>query len=285
MLGLVTLAAGYLLAGGFSIFVLAIALGITAAGTWGSYYKSDRIALAAARAVPANPVTYRRLHNLVEGLCIAAGLPKPELYVVHDPSPNAFATGRDPNHSAIAVTTGLLERMNRVELEAVLAHELAHIRSYDIRTQTIAVTAVGAISLISELVLRVAMFGGFGGRNNNDDRGGNNPLAIVFLLLGVLFLAFAPLIAQLLHFSLSRTREFAADAGAVSLTRYPPALISALSKLSHDQSVVSSSPRVMASMWIECPLRREDDSRSVKLNRMFDTHPPIQARITALKEM
>lgn len=263
--------------------ILVVALGVSGVGAWVSYFKSDQIALAAARAVPADPTTYRRLHNLVEGLCIAAGLPKPALYIVQDDAPNAFATGRDPDHAAIAVTTGLLERMNRVELEAVLAHELSHIRSFDIRTQTIAVTAVGAIALIADLSLRIAMFGGFGGRNN--DRESNNPLGIVLILVGFVFILFAPLIAQLMQFALSRRREYAADAGAVLLTRYPPALISALTKLADDRSVVKSSPRVMSSMWIECPLEREADGREKKLNRMFDTHPPIADRIAALKEM
>ena len=279
-----TVAVSLLFAGSFSPVIVVIALVIAGVGSWVSYFKSDQIALAASRAVPADPVTYRRLHNLVEGLCIAAGLPKPALYVVQDDSPNAFATGRDPNHAAIAVTTGLLDRMNRVELEAVLAHELSHIRSYDIRTQTIAVTAVGAISLIADLSLRMAFWGGFGGDRDNDNNN-NSPFGIVLIIVGFVFIIFAPLIAQLLQFALSRQREYAADTGAVTLTRYPPALVSALSKLADDRSVVKSSPRVMASMWIECPLERESEGREKKLNRMFDTHPPIADRIAALKEM
>lgn len=273
-----------LFSGGFSPTILVIALVLAGIGAWASYFKSDQIALSSARAVPADPATYRRLHNLVEGLCIAAGLPKPALYIVHDDAPNAFATGRDPNHAAIAVTTGLLERMNRVELEAVLAHELAHVRSYDIRTQTIAVTAVGAIALIADLSLRIAMFGGFGG-NSDSDSDDSSPFGIILMIVGFVFILFAPIIAQLMQFALSRQREYAADAGAVLLTRYPPALISALTKLADDRSVVKSSPRVMSSMWIECPLEREADGREKKLNRMFDTHPPIADRIAALKEM
>ena len=280
-----TVAAGAVFAGGFSPILIIIGLGVAGIGAWGSYYKSDQIALASARAVPANPVTYRRLHNLVEGLCIAAGLPKPALYIVQDSSPNAFATGRDPDHAAIAVTTGLLERMNRVELEAVLAHELSHIRSFDIRTQTIAVTAVGAIALISDLALRMTFWGGMGRSRNSNDRDSNNPLGIIFLIVGLIFIVLAPLIAQAMQFALSRTREYAADAGAVSLTRYPPALISALEKLGNDESVVVSSPKVMASMWIECPLPRQTVERGARLNRMFDTHPPLADRIAALKEM
>src|SRR5689334_11380196 len=150
---------------------------------WGSYFYSDKVALAASRARPADGPEYARYHNLVEGLCIAAGLPKPRLYVVDDPAPNAFATGRNPKHAAVAVTTGLLEKMNRVELEGVLAHELSHIRNYDILVTTIAVTAVGAIALMSDYFLRIMFWtGGRAGRDN--DNNNNNPLGIVFAIVG-----------------------------------------------------------------------------------------------------
>src|SRR3954466_15768395 len=167
-----------------------------------AYYKSDSIALAATRAKPADGPEYRRYHNLVEGLCIAAGLPKPRLYVVDDPAPNAFATGRNPKHAAIAVTTGLLEKMNRVELEGVLAHELSHVKNYDILVSTVAVTAVGAITLISELGLRFMWFGG-GRVRREGDRDGGNPLAII----GLVLLIFAPIIAKLMQAAVSRRRE------------------------------------------------------------------------------
>src|SRR5689334_9224551 len=150
-------------------FVVALAL------AWSSYYNSDKIAIAASRARPADETEYRRYHNLVEGLCIAAGLPKPRLYVVDDPAPNAFATGRNPEHSAIAVTTGLLEKMNRVELEGVLAHELSHIKNYDILISTLAVTMVGMVALMSDLFLRFAFWGGMNDREDSND----NPLGIV----------------------------------------------------------------------------------------------------------
>ena len=143
-------------------FVIAIGL------AWASYFNSDKIAIAASRAKPADEAEYRRYHNLVEGLCIAAGLPKPRLYVVDDPAPNAFATGRNPKHAALAVTTGLLEMMNRVELEGVIAHELAHVKNYDILVTTIAVTAVGTIALISDIGLRFAFWGGMSDRRDND---------------------------------------------------------------------------------------------------------------------
>jgi len=169
LIAAVAVALGFFFKAGVAIVPIAIVLAIAMA--WTSYFASDRIALAASRAKPADGPEYARYHNLVEGLCIAAGLPKPRLYVVDDPAPNAFATGRNPKHAAVAVTTGLLEKMNRVELEGVLAHELSHVRNYDILVTTIAVTAVGAIALMADLGLRFMWFGGREGRRDNNDGG------------------------------------------------------------------------------------------------------------------
>jgi heat shock protein HtpX len=247
-----------------------------------AYFKSDAIALAATRAKPADGPEYRRYHNLVEGLCIAAGLPKPRLYVVDDPAPNAFATGRNPEHSAIAVTTGLLEKMNRVELEGVLAHELSHIKNYDILISTVAVVAVGAITLISELGLRFMWFGGRRDRRDNIDSG---PIGMIIALAAMALLVVAPVAAMLMQFSLSRKRELLADARGVSLTRYPPGLISALKKLQDDQTVVHAATRATAQLWIESPLDREPGHKGAKLNSAFDTHPPLAERIAILEAM
>jgi heat shock protein HtpX len=247
-----------------------------------AYYKSDSIALAATRAKPADGPEYRRYHNLVEGLCIAAGLPKPRLYVVDDPAPNAFATGRNPEHAAIAVTTGLLERMNRVELEGVLAHELSHIKNYDILISTVAVVAVGAITLISELGMRFMWFGGGRDRRDNSSSG---PIGTIIALAAMALLVIAPFAALLMQFSLSRKRELLADARGVSLTRYPPGLISALKKLQEDQTVVHTATRATAQLWIESPLDREPGHKGAKLNSRFDTHPPLAERIAILEAM
>ncbi len=223
-------------------FVLAMAL------AWGSYYNSDKIAIAASRAQPADETEYRRYHNLVEGLCIAAGLPKPRLYVVDDPAPNAFATGRNPKHAALAVTTGLLDVMNRVELEGVIAHELSHVKNYDILVSTVAVITVGTIALLSDLGLRFMFWGGRAGRRDNNDAGAAGAIiAIVALALLVL----AQLVAVLMQFAMSRKRELLADASGVQLTRYPPGLASALRKLQTDQAVVHHATRATAQMWIE----------------------------------
>ena len=282
------LAFNYLL--GFGAIGVAIAIVFAVAMAWGSYYYSDRVALAASRAKPAEGPEYQRYHNLVEGLCIAAGLPKPRLYVVDDPAPNAFATGRNPKHAALAVTTGLLEKMNRVELEGVIAHELSHVKNYDILVTTVAVTAVGAIALLSDLGLRFMWFGGGSDRRDRADSGG---LGIVLVILAFALLILAPFIALLMQFAVSRRRELLADASGVQLTRYPPGLIAALEKLKSDQAVVHHATRATAQMWIESPLERgkgEGDgdgsgSKGSWLNRAFDTHPPLDEGIRILKEM
>jgi len=258
-------------------FVLAMAL------AWGSYYNSDKIAIAASRAKPADETEYRRYHNLVEGLCIAAGLPKPRLYVVDDPAPNAFATGRNPKHAALAVTTGLLEIMNRVELEGVIAHELSHVKNYDILVTTIAVTAVGTVALISDIGLRFAFWGGMSGRRDNN--GDSGPLGAVIAIASLAVLMLAPFAAYLMQMAMSRNREYLADASGVSLTRYPPGLISALEKLRDDQAVVHHATKATAQMWIEQPLETDKEKPGSKFNNLFDTHPPLEDRIKRLQEM
>ena len=269
---------------GFGIAGLIIALAVAGGSSLFAYWKSDAVALRMSRARPADPVEYARLHNLVEGLCIAAGLPKPRVYVIDDPAPNAFATGRDPRHAAIAVTTGLLEKMNRVELEGVLAHELSHVKNYDILVSTLAVTMVGVIVLLSDWTLRFLWWGG-GRRRGNRDNGGGGPAAAL-ALVGFVLLLLSPLIAQLMQFAVSRRREALADVSGVSLTRYPPGLISALEKLREDTTVVHSSSRATAHLWIESPLARDpSEGRLSRLNRLFDTHPPLEERIAALKEL
>lgn len=246
-----------------------------------SYWKADAIALAVSRAKPADPQEYQRLHNLVEGLCIAAGLPKPKVYVVDDPAPNAFATGRNPKHAAIAVTSGLLEKMNRVELEAVIAHELSHVRNYDILVSTLAVTLVGAIALLANIGIRMMWWNG-GRVRREGDREGGNPLAIV----GLVLLIFAPLIGRIMQAAVSRRRETLADVSACQLTRYPPGLISALEKLRDDTTVTHSATTATAHMWIEQPMSGVGDSGKFgSLNRLFDTHPPLEERIALLREL
>jgi heat shock protein HtpX len=267
----------------FGIIGFVIAFVIAAGGSFLSYYNSDKVALAMSRAQPADPKQYARYHNLVEGLCIAAGLPKPRLYVINDPAPNAFATGRNPEHAAIAVTTGLLEKMNRVELEGVLAHELSHVKNYDTLVMTLAVTMVGIIVLLSDFFLRIMFW--TGGRGGRDNESSNNPLGIVFAILGFVLLIFAPIIATLMQFAVSRKREYLADASGVQLTRYPPGLISALEKLKSDHTSTHFASKATAHLWIEEPLDKETNKGETKWNHLFDTHPPIDDRIHALEQM
>ncbi|MBI2167989.1 MAG: M48 family metallopeptidase [Actinobacteria bacterium] len=266
---------------GFGGVAVGAAVAIAIAMSIGSYFWSDRIALAMSHARPADPVEHRRLHNLVDGLCIGAGLPKPRLYVIDDAAPNAFATGRDPEHSAVAVTTGLLDKMDRIELEGVLAHELSHVKNRDILVTTISVVLVGVVALLADWSLRFFFWGG--PRHRNDSSEGRGPAAILGIL-GFVLIIFAPLIARLMHFAVSRRRESLADFSAVKITRYPPGLVSALEKLRDDTSVVHSASRATAHLWIESPLERKR-ARGAWLNRLFDTHPPLEERIEALKEL
>ena len=275
-------AAIVLLFGGGWVGVI-IAFAIAMALAWGSYFNSDKIAIAASRAKPADESEYRRYHNLVEGLCIAAGLPKPKLYVVNDPAPNAFATGRNPKHSALAVTTGLLEKMNRVELEGVLAHELSHVKNYDILVTTIAVTAVGTVALISDIGLRFAFWGGMS--NRRDNNGDSGPIGAIIAIASLAILMLAPFAGYLMQMAMSRNREYLADASGVQLTRYPPGLISALEKLRDDHAVVHYATKATAQMWIEQPLETDEKKQGSKFNKLFDTHPPLEDRIKRLQEM
>jgi len=269
----------FLRGGAIGLVVVAV---IVIVSSFVSYFNSDKVALRMAHAQPADPVEYARFHNLVEGLCIASGLPKPRLYIVDDPAPNAFSTGRNPKHAAVAVTTGLLDRMNRVELEGVLAHELSHIRNYDVLVMTLAVTMVGIIVLLSDFFLRIMFWtGGRGGRDNES----NNPLGIVFAIVGFILLIFAPIIAALMQMAVSRRREFLADASGVQLTRYPPGLISALEKLKDDHTATHFASKATAHLWIEQPLDKESNRGATRLNRLFDTHPPLEDRIRALQAM
>jgi len=259
-----------------------IALIISSVMSVTSYWKSDVIALAVSRAKPADEIEYKRLHNLVEGLCIAGGLPKPRIYVIDDPAPNAFATGRNPKNAAVAVTSGLLEKLDRVELEGVLAHELSHIRNYDILVSTLAVTLVGTIALLTDIAIRMMWWNGGRVSRGNDRRNSSNPLAFV----GFALLIIAPVIARIMQASISRRRETLADVSACQLTRYPPGLISALEKLQADSTVTHSASMATAHMWIEQPLSGVNDAgRLAGFHKLFNTHPPLSERIALLREM
>jgi len=286
LVGLVATVFAYVIGGGPIGIVIAVV--IAGATSFAAYWKSDAVALRMSRARPAPVEEFARYHNIVEGLCIASGLPKPRLYVVDDPAPNAFATGRNPRNAALAVTTGLLEKMNRIELEGVIAHELSHVKNYDILVSTLAVTMVGVVALLADLGVRMLWWGM--GRNAHrdydDDHGGDSgPLAILSVL-GFVLLALSPLIATIMQRAVSRRRETLADVSGVEMTRYPPGLISALEKLRDDSTVVHATSHATAHLWIEQPAAQtEGEGRMSRLNRLFDTHPPIEERIALLREL
>lgn len=248
--------------------------------TIGSYYASDKIVLAVSRAKPVMKKDYPYLYNVVEGLAIAAGLPKPRCYIIDDTAPNAFASGRNPKNSVIVVTKGLLAKLNRAELEGVIAHEMSHIKNYDVLVQTLAVVMVGVIVLLSDWLLRTFFWGG--GRRRGKSKGGGNAGAIL-IVIALALAILSPLIAQLLKFAISRKREFLADANGALLTRYPPGLASALRKLSADREPLEAANKATAHLYIVNPLK--DLKKGVRANKLFSTHPPVEERITALEKM
>jgi heat shock protein HtpX len=263
---------------------LAIAVGIALLLQIGAYYSGDKIVLASARARAVTPEDEPRLHNIVEGLAIAAGVPKPAVYVVPEQSPNAFATGRDPEHSSVAVTQGLLDTMNRVELEGVLGHELSHVVDRDILYGTIVATVIGAIVLLSEFFLRSWWWGGFGGRRNDRGNGNGGVVELVVFAIGFALLILAPILGQLIRLAVSRNREYLADAQGAMLTRYPPGLISALKKIQDAPHAMRSANNATAHLWFEQPSRVQGPQTG-RMEKLFSTHPPIEERIRRLEEM
>jgi heat shock protein HtpX len=262
---------------------LVVALGVAMAMSVGSYRYGDRIVLASSRAREVSAQDEPRLHNIVEGLSIAAGIPKPRVYVVPEQAPNAFATGRDPEHASIAVTRGLLDTMNRVELEGVIGHELAHVVDRDILVGTVVATLAGAVILLSEFFTRTFWWGGMRGRRGSDSRGGG--AEAILLVVGLLLLILAPIFAQIIRFSVSRQREYLADAQGALLTRYPPGLASALRKIGAASGIpMHSANNATAHLWLNQPSRLEGQ-RMGTLERLFSTHPPIEDRIRRLEEM
>jgi heat shock protein HtpX len=261
---------------------LVIALVIAGFMSIGSYRYGDKVVLASARAREVSAEQEPRLHNVVEGLAIAAGTPKPRVYIVPEQAPNAFATGRDPDHSSIAVTQGLLDTMNRVELEGVIGHEMSHVVDRDILLGTIVATLVGAVVLISEFFMRSWFWGGLGGRRG-DDRGGGAAGAVL-LAVGFVLLILAPIFGQLIRFAVSRQREYLADAQGALLTRYPPGLAGALKKIAGSPTAMRSANNATAHLWLNQPSRMEGDKMGA-LEKLFNTHPPIADRIKRLEEM
>ncbi|MHB9037457.1 MAG: M48 family metalloprotease [Armatimonadota bacterium] len=263
---------GFYLAYGDPIAMF-IAVAFAFATSIGSYYYSDKIVLASTHARPATTEEFPHYVNSVEGLALAAGMPAPQAYVIDDLAPNAFATGRDPEHGVICVTTGLLGTMNRVELEGVISHEMSHIKNYDVRFMALVAVLVGAIAMLAHWFW---WSGRFGGRRNRDDEGQGQ---LIFFVIGIVLAILAPIAAGLVQAMISRRREYLADASGAMLTRYPDGLASALEKIAGDQHVLRSANKATAHLFIANPLRNLGGLLS------FDTHPPIEDRIQRLREM
>ena len=273
------LAVGFMLGGEAG---LVIAFGVALAMNAFAYWNSDKVVLRMYRAREVDRATAPALYGTVEQLAYNAQLPMPRVYLIDNDQPNAFATGRNPDNAAVAVTTGLLEKLNRIELEGVLAHELGHVKNYDILVSTLAVTMVGVAALLADIGLRSLWWGG--GRRRGNSAGGNAGALIA--VVAVVLLVLSPIIARLMQATISRRREMLADVSGVEMTRYPPGLVSALEKLRDDRTVVDTGSRATAHLWIESPLARTpDEGRLSRLNRMFDTHPPLEERIAALQEL
>ncbi len=243
-----------------------------------SYWYSDKIVLRMANAVPVSRESNRELYSIVENLCITAGLPIPKIYVTQESALNAFATGRDPEHAVICVTTGLVERLNRTELEGVLAHELSHIGNRDILISTLAVVLVGFISILADIFLR-SMF--FGGGRRRDSEGGQ--FGAIMFLIGIALSILAPISATLIQLAISRKREFLADTSGALLTRYPEGLASALEKIGKDVLPMRAAKNTTSHLWIDDPFPGK--ARTSILHRLFQTHPPIEERIRILRGM
>ncbi len=243
----------------------------------GSYWWSDKIVLKLSRAVPADPATNQDLIHIVENLSITAGLPMPKVYLINDPAPNAFATGRNKEHAVVCVTTGLLQILNHTELEGVIAHELSHVGNRDTLISTMVVVLVGLVTLMSDFFLRSLWWGGIGGRRGNDREG--NQLGIILLVLGIVGAIISPLVATLIQLAISRKREFLADASGALLTRYPEGLASALQKIAAYSQPMRHANNATAHLFIANPFGPKAMSG---ISRLFMTHPPIEERIKAL---
>jgi len=249
---------------GFFFIIMIVASLFSIGYIWAGYYNSHKIAIASVRAKKASKEKYKTYHDLVEGLTLASGLPMPGLYVMHSPQINAFASGRDPNHAVICVTDGALEKLDKRELEGVLAHELGHIVTYDIRFMTFAAVMVGMISILSQLFLRSLFF----------RRGGGDRSGAIFMIIGIVLAIAAPIVVYFIQAAISRKREFTADASAVKFTRYPKGLIGALTKIKYDRQPEKKVSKAVAPLFFSNPFRN-----------ISRTHPPLDDRIKALERM
>lgn len=264
---------------GYGLGFAGIALILAGIMSIGSYYYSDKIVLATSGAKEIKKEQNPELFRTVENLCIGDGLSMPKIYLINDPSPNAFATGRDPKHSVICVTSGILLLLSKSELEGVIAHELSHVKNYDIRLMGVVATLVGFIAILANLFINQLWFGGFG--NDREER--NNGAQTIFLVIGIVLAILSPVAATLIQLAVSRKREFLADASGALLTRYPEGLASALEKLAKDTHSLKSASNATAHLFIVNPFKGKQTKQWFA--SLFDTHPPIEERIKILRSM
>ncbi len=259
--------------GGLGFTYAGIAIVIASITSISSYFFSDKLVLATSGAKQIQKTDHPELYRTIENLTIGAGLPMPKVYIMQDPSLNAFATGRDPNHAVVAVTTGLLEKLNKVELEGVMAHELSHIQNYDIRLMAIVAILVGFVAILADIFTRSLWF-----RNSDDNKSGS-----VFLIVGIIFAILSPIVATIIQLAVSRKREFLADASGALLTRYPDGLASALEKIAADPKPLHNATNATAHLFISNPFKNKESNHF--FTSLFNTHPPIEERIKILREM
>lgn len=262
-------------------FSIIIALIFSIASAWGSYYYSDKIVLSLNRARPATKEEDLKIVNILDALMVTSGLStKSRLYVVDDPQPNAFATGRNPENAVICVTTGLLNKLDYYELEGVIAHELSHIKNYDIRLSCVVSVMVGFIVMISDMFSRALFWGGFDNDRDSDSKGNG-----ILMILGLIFLILSPIFGSLMQLALSRKREFLADSTAIEFTRNPDGLISALQKLDADDNQLATANSATANMYIVNPFKKNTKEGKKKTSSLWSTHPSIEDRIEALRNL
>ena len=282
LLGLLGFAIGYAIVGSPAGGVLAtgLALGIGAISGVATYFSGDKLVLAVSGAHAVDATSAPQLMNVVQEMALAANVPMPAVYTIDDTAPNAFATGRDPAHASIAITTGLLEKLDREELQGVIAHEMSHVRNLDIRFSLVVGVMVGAIAILADFFLRFTFWGGMSGRRSNRDSGGNGAAAIIAVVAIVLAIL-APMISRFIQLAVSRQREYLADASGVELTRNPYGLERALAKIGGDQEVLEVANRGTQHMYFTNPIKKFE----ARSSGLMDTHPPILDRINRLREL
>jgi heat shock protein HtpX len=283
LLGALGFAIGYAVSGSAAggLIATVIAIGVAALASIGSYFGGDKLVLATSQAKEVDAATQPQLMNVVQELAIAAAIPMPRVYIIDDTAPNAFATGRDPQHASVAVTSGLLQKMDREELQGVLGHELSHVRNYDIRFNLLVGVLVGGVALLSSFFLRYTFFFGGGRRSNNRDSGGGGGLQIVFFVIAIVLAILAPIAAQFVQLAVSRQREYLADASSVDLTRNPTGLERALATIATDKDVLEVASSATQHLYFTNPIKKFE-SRAAGL---MSTHPPIVDRINRLREL